>query len=388
MDDVKFLLVDDIEENLVALEGLLQRGGLVLHRARSGVEALELLLVHDFALALIDVQMPEMDGFQLAELMRGMERSRHVPIIFVTAGARDYSRVFRGYESGAVDFLFKPIDPGILRHKVDVFFELWQQRRQLALEVRERDRLLGEVAETLRLNEMFLAALGHDLRNPLSAIMTGATLLAERVEDPQMAAVARRILTSGSRMTNMIAQLLDLARARLGGGILVSPDDANLRTMLDRVIGEQREVAGARPIRCETSGDCRGTWDEMRLGQALSNLIGNAIEHGADGTPVTVQVDGHETADVELRVSNQGVIRPELLPTLFEPFRSGRQFDRRREGLGLGLYIVRQIVIAHGGSIEVQSPDADGATTFVIRLPRVSAASLPAADREERPALN
>ena len=125
---VYFLLVDDLEENLLSLEGLLRRDGLVLLKARSGPEALELLLQYDVALAILDVQMPEMDGYELAELMRGTERTRRAPIIFLTAGAADRQRRFRGYEAGAVDFLNKPIEPDILRSKASVFFELYQQR--------------------------------------------------------------------------------------------------------------------------------------------------------------------------------------------------------------------------------------------------------------------
>ena len=150
---VKFLLVDDADENLVALEALLRRDGLELLKAHSGAEALELLLVHEVALAFLDVQMPDMDGFELAELMRGAARTKHVPIIFVTAGARSPQRIFKGYESGAVDFLFKPIEPLVLKGKADVFFELYRQRKELA--------------NALRLNEMFVGILGHDLRNPL-----------------------------------------------------------------------------------------------------------------------------------------------------------------------------------------------------------------------------
>src|SRR5580692_812235 len=110
---VKCLLVDDLEENLLALSALLRRDGVEVLQARSGPEALELLLVHDVALAFLDVQMPDMDGFQLAELMRGSERTKQVPIIFVTAGARDTQRLFKGYDSGAVDFLYKPLEPHI-----------------------------------------------------------------------------------------------------------------------------------------------------------------------------------------------------------------------------------------------------------------------------------
>ena len=135
---IRFLLVDDIEENLVALEALLRRDGLELHKARSAGEALELMLVHDYALALLDVQMPEIDGYELAELMRGAERTRRLPIIFVTAADMDETRRFRGYEAGAVDFIFKPIDPAILKSKCEVFFQLGQQARELA---RQRDEM-------------------------------------------------------------------------------------------------------------------------------------------------------------------------------------------------------------------------------------------------------
>src|ERR1700750_1994353 len=144
---VKCLLVDDLEENLLALSALLRRDDVEVLTARSGAEALELLLIHDVALAFIDVQMPDMDGFELAELIRGSERTRHVPLIFVTAGARDEHRLFKGYETGAVDFLYKPVDPHLLRNKAAVFFQLYRQRQQLALDLRER-------TETLRLNEM------------------------------------------------------------------------------------------------------------------------------------------------------------------------------------------------------------------------------------------
>ena len=142
-EPVKILAVDDIEENLTALEALLKRDDVEIVKARSGMQALELLLVEDVALALLDVQMPGMDGFELAELMRGTERTRRVPIVFLTAVGTDERRRFRGYESGAVDYLFKPVDPDILRHKVAIFVELFQQRQELA---RERDQHASALA--------------------------------------------------------------------------------------------------------------------------------------------------------------------------------------------------------------------------------------------------
>jgi two-component system, sensor histidine kinase and response regulator len=372
-DLVKFLLVDDVAENLVALEALLRRDGLELHAVQSGREALELLLRHDFALAFLDVQMPEMDGFELAELMRGAERSRHVPIIFVTAGQREPHRIFQGYESGAVDFLFKPIDPHVLRHKADVFFELYRQRQQLAAQIEERERLIAEVQETLRLNETFAAALGHDLRNPLSAIITGAAVLIRRSSDEQTMAIGNRILTSGSRMARLIEQLLDLARARLAGGIPVSPVDLDLKTVADRVVAEHQPIDSERTIATDADGDLRGVWDDTRISQVISNLLGNALQHGAVGGGVSLQLDGTGSEQIRLTVTNPGVIHAETLPHLFEPFRSGRHGQRRSEGLGLGLYIVDQIVKAHGGTIEVRS--GDGTTTFDVRLPRVTEAT-------------
>src|SRR6202034_3149120 len=138
MSPVYFLLVDDLKENLLSLEALLRRDGLVLLKALSGDEALELLLQHDVSLALSDVQMPGLNGFELAELMRGNERTRRIPIIFVTAGSADRQRRFRGYEAGAVDFIYKPIEPDILRSKADVFYELYRQRQQIAV---QRDEL-------------------------------------------------------------------------------------------------------------------------------------------------------------------------------------------------------------------------------------------------------
>lgn len=192
--EVKFLLVDDLEENLFALEALLQRDGLRLYTARSGSEALELLLVHDFALALLDVQMDGMDGFELAELMRGTERTRRVPIIFLTAVATDERRHFRGYEAGAVDFLFKPLNSQMLASKAGVFFELARQRAELA---RQRDdlrqgadRLAGALAQLrAHADNSPLAVIGFDAEFRITDWSRGA----ERIFGwPQEVAIGRR----------------------------------------------------------------------------------------------------------------------------------------------------------------------------------------------------
>ncbi|HEX4474125.1 MAG TPA: hybrid sensor histidine kinase/response regulator [Polyangiaceae bacterium] len=355
-EPVKFLIVDDLDENLLALEALLRRDDLEILKARSGREALELLLVHDVGLALIDVQMPEMDGFELAELMRGAERTRRIPIIFVTAGIQESNRIFQGYDAGAVDFLFKPIEPKILRHKTETFFELHRQRQDLA--------------ETLRLTEELVAVVGHDLRNPLNVVLMTATVLSGSTSEPETRKAAERLRSSGTRMVQIIDELFDLARARLGGGIPIERRPVNLGLIAKKTVSEFEATTPERKIELQLSGDLSGIWDEGRLEQVLSNLIGNAVRHGSLDAPIVVDVAGPKS-EVCISVHNGGRISPDLLPRIFEPFRSGRRRrgDGDGDGLGLGLYIVQQIVHAHGGTVTVDSTE-QGGTTFHVHLPR------------------
>ena len=363
---IKCLIVDDLEENLLALSALLARSDVELLTARSGSEALELALVHDVALAFLDVQMPDMDGFELAELLRGSERTRHIPLIFVTAGAREQHRQFKGYETGAVDFIYKPIEPHILRNKADVFFELYRQRQLLAVELNDR-------TETLRLNEMFSALLAHDLRTPLSAILASARLLQRRSEDPAALEAGARIVTSGNRMARMIEDMLDLARARLGGGIIVKCEAADFKALVERVLREHQTAAPDRLIEASYQGNLTGYWDPERIAQVASNLIGNAFKHGSAVRPIWIRLDGTPHDEVTLTVRNGGTIPPDILAHLFDPFRGGQRQSGRGAGLGLGLYIVSHIVKAHDGTVDVktgESGEAAGETAFQVKLPR------------------
>jgi two-component system, sensor histidine kinase and response regulator len=361
---MKCLLVDDLEENLLALGALLRAPGVELLTARSGPEALELLLEHEVALALLDVQMPEMDGFELAELMRGTERTRQVPIIFVTAGAREQHRLFKGYELGAVDFLFKPIEPHILQSKVKVFFDLYRQRQLL------RDQMTT-LTDTLRMNEMFIAILSHDLRNPLNAVLTGAELLLRVSSEQSTLGVAERIRSSGRRMAGLVSDVLDMARSRVGGGISLSPEPVDLAELIRRVVAEHQTDAG---IRVELEGDLRGEWDPGRLAQAISNLLGNALQHGSPDEPVQVRAEGSASASVTLSVSNAGRIPSSRRESLFDPFGGRDPRANPESGLGLGLYIVKQIVLAHDGSIELKSDQAER-VCFELELPRKAPAA-------------
>ncbi len=363
---VRLLLVDDVEDNLLALEAVLARPGLTVVRARSGAEALERLLVEDFALALVDVQMPEMDGFELAELMRGSPRTEHIPILFVTAGARDAGRLFRGYEAGAVDFLFKPIDPHALRSKVEVFVQLQQQREALASHVEQLE-------QALQMNETLMAVLAHDLRNPLGAILAGAVLLQTTCLEDASARNAARIANSAQRMARLIDQLLDMARARRGARVPVRAGPTDLRSLCERAIQEVEDATGRQVSGVVVEGDPSGQWDADRVMQVIANLVANAVHHGDPREPVTLAVDGTRDDVVRVSIHNGGVVPPEDVARLFEPFRAGPGGRGRRgsSGLGLGLYIARLMTEAHGGHIDVRSSAAEG-TTFEVRLPRVS----------------
>jgi signal transduction histidine kinase len=359
---VECLLVDDREENLLALTALLSSEDVQVLQARSGVEALELLLAHDVALAIIDVQMPGMDGFELAELMRGSERTRHVPIILVTAGVRDQHRLFKGYDTGAVDFLYKPIEPRILTNKADVFFQLYRHKQQLVQELRER-------TESLRLNELFIAVLGHDLRTPLGAMISAAQLLQLHAADELTRDIAARTLSSGKRMNRLIDDMLDFARARLAGGIPLTRACADLGALVQRAVQEHQTAFPDRRIDIQRRGDLTGHWDADRLAQVVSNIIGNALQHGRGGEPVAVRLDGTDPDAVTCEVVNAGAIDPAILPRVFEPFRGGRRQNGRHDGLGLGLFIAQQIVQAHDGRIAVDCESGTHAV-FSVTVPR------------------
>lgn len=358
---IKVIAVDNVPENLVALEALLRRPGLEILTATSGTDALELLLVHEVALALIDVQMPGMSGFELAELMRGAPRTSGVPIIFVTAAPHDRTRLFRGYEAGAVDFLHKPIDPHVLRSKVDVFVDLYRHKQQL-------DEQVALLQQALQLNETLAAVLGHDLRSPLSAINAAASLILHDPPQPAAQRAAERILRCSTRMARLIEQLLCYSRTRLGQAIRIEPRPVDLMSLCASVLDEQEHGAAGR-VTLNSQGDPTGCWDPDRLAQVLSNLIGNALRHGVPDTPIEVQVDGNRRDEVRLWVRNQGEIPPEILPHVFEPFRTTASGRSASDGLGIGLYIVQKFVEAHGGTVAAASSPTEG-TSFEVRLPR------------------
>lgn len=368
---IKFLLVDDLESNLLALEGLLRRDGLELLKARSGSEALELLLVHEVALAVLDVQMPGMDGFELAELMRGTERTRRVPIIFLTAGTNDQQRRFRGYEAGAVDFLFKPIEPHVLQSKAGIFFELARQRDGLI-------RSAEEARAASRAKDDFLAALSHELRTPLTPVLIAATALEEDFRLPgevrEQLAMMRRNIELEARL---IDDLLDITRISRGK-LTIQPVAADVHQLLESTVDIVRSDELGREVSVVFGLDAAHHHvmaDPARLQQVFWNLVKNALKFTPAGGTVTISTHNDaEAKTVVVKVKDTGIgIAAEKLPHIFDAFEQGDVAGQHRYGgLGLGLSISKAIVAIHNGSIQAESEGPGTGATFTVTLDAVA----------------
>jgi len=371
-DPVKCLLVDDLPENLVALEALLKSDGLECHKASSGEEALELLLVHDYALALLDVQMPGMDGFELAELMRGSERSRHVPIIFVTAGSGDTARRFRGYEAGAVDFIQKPIEPDILRSKANVFFELYNQRRQIA---KQRDSLAAmglELQAADAQKNRFLAVLAHELRNPIMALVAGLRLLERREGTDAVPEIRSAMNRSLGHMTRLVEDLLDISRIEQGK-ISLRHEELLLQDVIGFAIETVQPIidsAGHRLHLALPDDPVRLRGDHARVTQIVGNLISNAARYTPNGGDIRVSLRS-EDRWAKIEIADNGIgIAPEQQGRIFDIFAQVAPDGRmNQEGLGIGLALVKQLVELHGGRILLTRSAPGEGSSFEVWLP-------------------
>lgn len=359
-ESVKVLIVDDEPQNIAMVRQVLERPGIELLPCGSGADAIQMLLEHEVALALIDTDMPGMDGLQLAELMRASPHTLDVPVLFMARPGEDSQRIFGFREGGAVDFLPRPLEPHALRGKVEILIKLHSHQQRLT-------RQLKTMEQSLRLNEMFAAVLGHDLRSPLSAIMVGAELIIVRAKDEGDVSAAQRIRDSAKRMSHLIGQLIDMARVR-SGHINLSLQATDFAKVCRDVAGEVESIHQQRLV-IDITGDTQGVWDPHRLSQILSNLIGNAVKHGDPNQPVNIRIDGSQPGKLQCTVQNNGVITPQLLPHIFKPFRGYESGGDRRAGLGLGLYIVQQLVTMHGGEIGVQSSASTG-TLFTLTMKR------------------
>lgn len=343
------LAVDDRPANLLALEAILEPLQVDLVTASSGRQAIELASERPFAVALIDVVMPEMDGFQTVIELRALPLARLTPIILLTAYEFDPRDIESLQGTALIDYVGKPIAAGLLRGKVEALVSLYRHRALLA--AKDRD----------------IAMLAHDLQTPLASITAGTDLLLRDAATERLQVIASRVIQTAQRMSSMVTDLTDYARAGQGP-IPVKLQETDLRALIERVADECHHLERGDRIRVEAEGDLRGHWDPDRLQQAMANLLVNALRYG-DGDIWLRAADSGPRVDVS--VHNLGPPIPaDRLPAIFEPFRRGTSVGR---GLGLGLFIVREIAAAHGGTVQVTSAP-DSGTRFVLQLPRRAAA--------------
>jgi phosphoserine phosphatase RsbU/P len=307
----------------------------------------------------LDWKLPDMTGLEVCRFVRNSYDEVTLPILILTSSGNK-SDVVEGLGAGANDYVIKPFDPMELRARVGTLLRVkhLQDDRKKAEQDREHYR------------ELMLGMLGHDLRAPLSAIAMGADsmLMSESTSEGHTRVLARMKSSTG-RMARMIEQILDFTRSRFGG-IPLDKREMDLSALVEQCAEELSLATPESRIEVKVSGACHMKADSDRLTQALTNLFSNAHAHGSPGTPIDVAVIC-EGDHVRVTVHNRGEPIPEnMQQTIFDPFRRGEQRSYNvRKGLGLGLYITRQVVEAHGGTVDVDSTLADG-TTFTLTLPR------------------
>jgi signal transduction histidine kinase len=397
----KLLIVDDLPENLQALNALIRGDGRQVFQAGSGEEALALLLQHDFAMAFLDVQMPGMDGFELAELMRGTEKTRQIPIVFVTAAGKELDYSFKGYEAGAVDVLYKPLDPRAVKGKVQVFVALYEQReatrRQIEALEQARQRQEATLAElnaaqvqlqrALAMRDEFMSMVSHEMRTPLNTLYLETQLRKMQLERGNMAAFGaeqlQRMVARDDRQIQSIIRLiddmLDVSRIR-SGKLSLRPGWVELSGLLRRLVHDltpQAATAGCT-LTLDADTPVSGWWDEFRIEQIVVNLLTNALRYGGQQPVEVALLVEPDWVRIEVRDHGAGVA-PEQQDKIFEPYERGVG-NEVPSGLGLGLYISRQLAEVHEGSLTLRSQPGEGAV-FSLALPRRDAPprSVPAA---------
>ena len=385
----KLLIVDDLPENLLALEALIKREDRIVYKALSADEALSLLLQHEFAMAILDVQMPGMNGFELAELMRGTAKTKNIPIVFVSAAGREMNYAFKGYESGAVDFLHKPLDIHAVKSKVNVFVELYRQSKAMKQQVealeqsrREQETLLAqlqltqvELERAVRMRDDFMSIVSHEVRTPLNGLILETQLRKMHLARDNAAAFTmekmhamvdrdeRQILS----LIRLIEDMLDVSRIRTGK-LSIRPAEFDLARTVDRLLENfSAQISAAQSsVNFTAEYPVVGQWDEFRIEQVISNLLTNALRYGANKPiDVSVYIEGNQAV---VNVRDQGIgISQENQQRVFQQFERVSA-SQVAAGLGLGLFISEQIVAAHSGTISVQSELGEGAL-FRVCLP-------------------
>lgn len=379
----KILLVDDREENLLTLESILESPDLQLIKATSGNEALAVLCEHDVALVLMDVQMPGMDGFEVAELMRSREKTRSIPIIFITAISKERKHVFKGYDSGAVDYLYKPLDIEILRSKIRAFVELFRHRfalqhatEQLKQTVAELEKAKLIAEEATKAKSIFLATMSHEIRTPLNGIIGMAELMLSEELNAVQNDRAQAVKESGESLLDIINDILDLSKIEADRleleTIPFSLGDLCRKTLrIIKMKASEKKLELRLNIHPNVPDQLAG--DPVRIRQILVNLLSNAVKFTSSGF-VSLEVEtagtGPEQAQLHFVVEDSGIgIPADKIGLLFDTYRQAEKSTTRKfGGTGLGLYISRKLVVGMGGTIHVESTPGKG-SRFSVQIP-------------------
>jgi signal transduction histidine kinase len=387
----KILIVDDKPENLVALEKLLDFFNVTIIKAFSGNDALTKTLEHDFALALIDVQMPDMDGYETVKLMRNVDKTRLLPVIFLSAIYSENHYAIQGIEAGAVDFIAKPIQPRIMMGKVKIFLDLYEQKKILELEIEQRIAIEKNLRETEKellkaknraevsdlSKSRFLANMSHEIRTPLNTIVGFSAILAnEELSIEKKEKFITYINNSSESLTSIINDILDISKIE-AGELKIVPAPLNISDFfneLNTTFQYELEKRGRNTIELKfTISNLPENFlietDEKRLRQIVVNLINNAIKFTLKGTiEITIVRDGDKK--IRIIVTDTGIGIPEnKLSEIFEPFlQVESKQTNNTTGTGLGLSIVNKLAVLLGGSIQVESKENIG-STFYLTLP-------------------
>ncbi|MCF8720933.1 response regulator [Nitrospina gracilis] len=382
------LIVDDVEANLVALESLLEEEKCRIVRADSGKEALAKVLEHDFALILLDVQMPNMDGYEAASLIRGIEKTRYIPIIFITASSKEEPFVFKGYQRGAVDYLYKPLNPLILNSKVRVFLDLHKQKKliqnqakNLKGQVEEMEQLKNLADRANKAKSEFLSAMNHEIRTPLNAIFGYAQImkLDEMNLTPRQRNGVEGIYRAGQHLMRLIDNVLDLAKIE-AGRMTVDAQEFDLVEILLDITVMFESVCKTNNIDFFIEGlpmdqPCWVLGDDQKLRQVLINLIGNATKFTEKGG-ISLKVKHLGNCQFQFGVKDTGRgIPKEKQALIFEPF-CQTELGQSKGGTGLGLAISKRFIELMGGQMKLISEENKG-SCFYFTIPLQAAESKP-----------